>query len=158
MRRNNLKISVLVLLLISLLPTLSAAADISSLIGMLNSDLGVSQQQAEGGTAAIFNTAKQNLSGNQFSQLTSALPGLSDLLGKTTGQGGGSGLGSLAGQAGSLLGGGGSSLSSAAQLADTFNGLGLSPDMVGKFTDIVLGFVNDQGGSKLMQMLQGALM
>ena len=132
-------------------------ADVTALIGNLTNNLGVTQQQAEGGTAAIFNAAKPNLSLDQFSQLTDTIPGLTDLLGSAAPAGGASGLGSLAGKAGSMLGDSGS-VSSTAGLVDSFSQLGLSPDMVGKFTGVVLDYVNNIGGSDMMNMLQQALL
>ncbi|MEM0910826.1 MAG: DUF2780 domain-containing protein [Pseudomonadota bacterium] len=59
----------------SLLPTATGLVD------SLTSNLGVSQAQAEGGLGSILNYAKGNVSSEQFSQVTGAIPGLEGLLG-----------------------------------------------------------------------------
>ena len=40
---------------------------------------------------------------------------------------------------------------------DSFSSLGLSPDMVGKYTDIVLDFVQSEAGQQTMTVLKNAL-
>jgi len=44
-----------------------------------------------------------------------------------------------------------------AALTGSFKKLGLSGDMVGKFTPIILDYVKTQGGEYVMNLLKGAL-
>ena len=49
------------------------------------------------------------------------------------------------------------SLSSLAGLASTFSDLGLSSDMIGKFTSVILEYAQSEGGSEIANLLKAAL-
>ena len=51
----------------------------SGLLGALTGQLGVSQEQAVGGTGALLGLAKNQLAGNDYSQLVKTIPGLDKL-------------------------------------------------------------------------------
>ncbi|MGA4817390.1 DUF2780 domain-containing protein [Pseudomonas aeruginosa] len=53
----------------------------SGLLGALTGQLGVSQEQAVGGTGALLGLAKNQLAGNDYSQLVKTIPGLDKLAG-----------------------------------------------------------------------------
>ena len=129
------------------------AADLD-LVGLLTKNLGVSNEQAEGGAGAIFNTASKNMSIDDFTKVTDALPEVTSLMNSVSSSGSGSGsLGGLS----SMLGKSGSSLSTLAGLSDTFSKLGLGSDMVGKFIPIVLEYAQSKGGSQIASLLKTAL-
>jgi len=128
-----------------------AHADTSKLIGQLVDLLGVSQPQAEGGAGAIFKAAKDNMTTGDYSQLLGAIPGIDSLVSSAP-EGGG-----LAGKATSLFGSSSESMKGTAGLADSFSSLGLSPDMVGKYTDVVLNFVQSEAGQQTMTLVKNAL-
>lgn len=135
------------------------------LIGQLVSGLGVNEGQAKGGAGMLFQLAKDKLGGNEFSQLSSSLPGMDELLqaAPSIGNGGGGGGGGgLLGKIMSLFGGksGGGSLGGLgglASLAGGFSQLGLDAGMVGKFVPIVMSFVQQQGGDQAKGLLEQAL-
>ena len=152
------------------------------LIDSLVKELGVNQQQAEGGTGAIFKLAQQQLSGGDFAKFTGAIPELGKfmqtapeaedkggggLLGALGGLGdgggkpaaGGGGLLDIAGKLASAAGGDSQlgQLGKLAQLAGVFEKLGIDPAMVMKFLPIILAFVQKKGGNSLGDLLQGAL-
>ena len=127
-------------------------ADTSKLIGQLVDLLGATQSQAEGGAGAIFKAAKDNMSTGDYSQLLSAVPGIDSLIGSAP-EGSG-----LAGKATSLFGGSSESMKGTAALADSFSKLGLSPDMIGKYTDIILDFVQSEAGQQTMTLVKNALL
>ena len=129
------------------------AADLD-LVGLLTQNLGVTDQQAEGGAGAIFNTAAKNMSVDDLTTVIDALPEVKSLMNSASASDSGSGtLGGLT----SMLGKSGSSLSSLAGLTDTFSKLGLSSDMVGKFIPIVLEYAQSKGGSEIANLLKAAL-
>jgi hypothetical protein len=124
------------------------------LLDLLTSQLGVSADQAKGGAGALFNLAKQQLGGEDFSQITAALPGVEALLDAAPDGGGISGaIGGLA----SKLGGGAENLGGLASLAGAFKGLGLDMDMIGKFVPVILSFAQDKGGDTIKELLAGVL-
>lgn len=129
-----------------------ASADTGKLIGQLVDLLGVTRSQAEGGAGAIFKAAKSNMSSGDYSQLLSAIPGIDSLVDAAPQSSG------LAGKASSLLGSSSGSMKGTAGLTDSFSSLGLSPDMVGKYSDIVLDFVQSEAGQQTMTLVKNALM
>jgi len=149
------KLLIMVLVLLSLLTfglCGSVSADTSQLIGLLVDQLGVTQPQAEGGAGAIFKQAQSNMSSGDFSQLLNALPGIDSLIKAAPETGG------LAGKASSLFGSSSKSVQGLSALTDSFGKLGLSPDMVGKFTDVILQFVQSESGQQTMALLKNALL
>jgi hypothetical protein len=130
----------------------SVFADTGKLIGQLVDLLGVTQSQAEGGAGAVFKEAKNNMSAGDYSQLLSAVPGIDSLINAAP-EGGG-----LAGKASSLFSSSSDSVKGMAGLTDSFSKLGLSPDMVGKYTDAILDFVQSEAGQQTMTLLKNALL
>ena len=120
------------------------------LVGMLMKALKVTQDQATGGSGALFDLAKSRLKPEEFSKVADAVPGMDGFLEAAPKQGGGSALGSL----GSALSGGQGGLAS---VAGAFGSLGLSPDMVSKFIPVITQFVQSKGGSSVASLLMGAL-
>jgi hypothetical protein len=124
------------------------------LVGLLTKNLGVTDQQAEGGAGAIFNAASRQMSSDDFSKVSDALPEVKSLMQAAPATDSGSGtLGGLS----SMLGNKGGSLSSLAGLTDTFSKLGLSSDMVGKFIPIVLEYAQSKGGDGIAGLLKAVL-
>lgn len=121
-----------------------------SLVGNLTNELGVTPKQATGGAGAIFSLVKSKLNPTDFSKLAAAVPGMDGFLKAAPNTGGASGLGSLA----SSVGGGAGSLSS---LAGSFQSLGLSPSMVGKFVPVMQNYIGAKGGSSTASLFAGAL-
>ena len=131
----------------------SASADVSKLVGQLVDLFGVTQSQAEGGAGAIFNQAKNNMSTSDYSQLLNAIPGIDSLIKAAPETGGG-----LAGKAASMFGSSSGGIQGLSALTDSFTKLGLSPDLVSKFTDVILQFVQSESGQQTMALLKNALL
>ncbi len=124
------------------------------LLQMLTSQLNVSEEQAGGGAGLLFKLAQDKLSSGEFSQITSAIPGVNDLVSSAPESGGfASALGGLA----SSFGGGASQLGDLASLAGGFSKLNLDAGMIGKFIPIVLAFAQSQGGDALKGLLEKVL-
>ena len=133
----------------------SAAMD---LVNMLTGQLGVTEPQATGGAGALFNMAKGALSESDYSQVTDAIPGISDLIKaapevlksttKTSDK-----ISGLAGKMGSMT----KAIDSANKFAavnDQFKQLGLDPAMVSKFIPVLLSFSESAGGEAVMNLLK----
>jgi len=130
----------------------TVSADTSKLIGSLTDLLGVSKDQATGGAGAVFREAKNNMNPGDFSQLLNAIPGIDSLINAAPQASG------LAGKASSMFGSSSGSLPGMAALTDSFAKLGLAPDMVNKYVDVILDFVQSEGGQQMMTMLKGSLL
>ena len=126
-------------------------ADTSKLIGSLTDLLGVTKEQATGGAGAVFREAKNNMSTADYSQLLNAIPGIDSLIQSAPQDSG------LAGKATSLFGSSSDSVQGLSALTDSFAKLGLSPEMVNKYTDVILDFVQSEAGQQTMSMLKSAL-
>lgn len=128
------------------------------LVGMLTSQLGVKEEQASGGAGLLFKMAQEKLGGD-FSQVSSALPGVESLMNaapSTDASGGG--LMGMAGAAMSALGGESSGgLGDLAKMAGAFKSLDLDMGTVAKFAPIVMEYAKGQGGEGVVALLQKAM-
>jgi len=129
----------------------TAAAQTSDLVGLLTSQLGVSEDQAAGGAGSLFDFAKGQMAPGDFDTVTSALPEVSDLMGAAP-----QGESGLLGSASSLLGGSSGGLEDAAGVASSFSDLGMSPNMVNEFVPVILDYAESAGSDQAMQLLQSA--
>ncbi|CAI8729555.1 MULTISPECIES: DUF2780 domain-containing protein [Pseudomonas] len=133
----------------------AAAAPTSETAGLLQAvtGLGVTPQQAVGGTSAMLGLAKNQLSSTDYSQLAKEVPGIDKLSG---------GSGNLAALSG-LLGSSGKSaglenalgnVKNTSDLNNAFGALGMDSGMVGQFAPVLLKYLGDQGvGGPLLQSL-----
>ena len=125
-----------------------------NLVNLLMKNLGVSHDQASGGAGAIFNTASQKMSAEDFAKVTDALPEAKSLMDAAPVADEGPGaLGGLS----TILDKKKNSATSLASLAGSFSKLGLGNDMVGKFIPIVLQYAQTKGGTVISGLLKSAL-
>jgi uncharacterized protein YoxC len=157
---NPKKISLMSLavsLIVLLAGSGSVFAETSStmeLVGLLTSQLGVTEKQATGGAGSLFQMAKENLSAEDFGKVASAVPGIDSLISaapmvkEVAGSLGGvsEGLGAITKAA--------DSASKLATVTSQFSKLGLDAGMVSQFIPIILNFVNNTGGEEVMKILQ----
>lgn len=132
-----------------------ATPNVSDMISTVSSKLGVSDSQASGGLASLFNYAKGNLSSEQFSGLTDSLPGLGGLLGSVpdisnmTSEGG---LGGLLDKAASYS----DSLKAVNDVKKQFEALGLKPEMIMQYINAAKAYLDTDEGKKIKEtLLQG---
>src|SRR3954469_8245745 len=130
----------------------SAAAASPALVGALSKEIGSTPEQAAGAAGALFGVAKSRLKPAEFSQVASAVPGMSSLLNAapaagTTGTSGAMGaLSKVTKSAGGL-----------ASATSAFNQLGLKPELVTKAIPVLTTFVTKSGGANVGNLLAGAL-
>ncbi len=116
--------------------------------------LGVSEEQAKGGTGMIFNLAKNKLGPDEFGRIADIVPGMDNLLSAAPEPGGIAGaIGNIASAFGQKAG----HLGDLAQLASGFKALDLDSGMVGKFIPVILSFVKGKGGDGLGGLLEEVL-
>ncbi|NEO72965.1 MAG: DUF2780 domain-containing protein [Moorea sp. SIO3H5] len=124
------------------------------LIQLLTENLGVQENQAQGGAGLIFQLAKKQLGDESFTEVAQYIPGINDLLQAAPKSGGM--MGALGGLAASM-GGGVGQLGTIASLVGGFDQLKMDNDMISKFIPIVLSFVQSQGGDEIKNLLAKAL-
>jgi hypothetical protein len=107
------------------------------LVSALTSGLGVSPEQAVGGTGAMMGYAQNKLSADQLGSITSAVPGLGD----------------ITKSAAPLIGG--AALNSLEDVTHVFSKLGMGPDMVNKFAPVVGDAILKGGGSQAASLFTG---
>ncbi|MFJ9990609.1 DUF2780 domain-containing protein [Pseudomonas putida] len=128
----------------------------ADLLNTLGSQLKITPEQAVGGTGAMLGLARNNLSNDQYGQLTKAVPGL-DLLSGANALGGLSGLGDLLGknsQQQSALSNALGNVENRNDLDSAFKALGMDSGMIGQFAPLILQYLGQQGvGGSLLQNL-----
>ena len=129
----------------------ASAADDGSLVQTLSKQLGVTDEQAAGGAGAIFQYAKTALPGGDYGKVEKAVPEAAELVKKAPPAD------STTSAAGGLLGKTGSTAAGTASLVSSFQKLGLSGDMVGKFTPIVVNYAEQKGGAEVGGILKKVL-
>jgi len=107
------------------------------LVSSLTSKLGVSPEQAVGGTGAMLGYAQNKLTPDQFSAVSNAIPGGSE----------------ITKAAAPMLGG--SPLQSLADVQGIFSKLGMSPETVSKFAPILSDEVGKVAGPQVAGLLGG---
>ncbi|CAN2980616.1 MULTISPECIES: DUF2780 domain-containing protein [Pseudomonas] len=125
-------------------------SETADLLTALTSQLNITPEQAVGGTGAMLGLAKNKLSGNDFSQLSSSVPGLEQLSGNNA-------LGSLGALSGMLGQTGGSKTSgldgllgnvkSTNDLNTAFSALGMDSGMIGQFAPVILKYLGGEGAN-----------
>lgn len=133
-----------------------------SLIEALTQQLGVSNEQAQGGAGLLLQVAQQQLGSGDFDSLKALIPDdLEALLGAapSAAAGGGEGVMGMIGAAAEALGMGETidKLGGLAALTQGFEQLGLDSEMVTKFISAVMEFLKSQGGEQVVAALQSVL-
>jgi Protein of unknown function VcgC/VcgE (DUF2780) len=129
----------------------ASAADDPSLVQTLVSQLNVTETQAAGGAGAILNYAKSALPTNEYAKVESAVPEASELIKQAPA------VDSTASAVGSAVGKAGGTAAGVATLGSSFQKLGLTTDMVGKFVPVVVDYVDKKGGSEVGGILKKVL-
>jgi len=129
----------------------------ANLLNTLGSELNITPEQAVGGAGAMLGLARNNLSSDDYGQLTKAVPGL-DLLSGANALGGLSGLGELLGNnsenQSALSKALGNDVENRTDLDTAFKALGMDTGMIGQFAPLILQYLGQQGiAGSLLQNL-----
>jgi|KBSSwiStaDraftv2_1062776.scaffolds.fasta_scaffold508451_2 hypothetical protein len=123
----------------ALMSTAKSAAS-GSLTGLLSKNLGVTQNQAEGGVGSMLKLAQEKLSAGDFDMVAKAVPGAQKYLDKARS------LGAYTG-----------AVNNAAGLNGALARLGIPPETSAKFMPMVTNYVGKVGGPKVGALLKSAL-
>lgn len=134
-----------------------------SLVEELVAQLGVSNDQAEGGAGLLFGLAKDKLADGDFSQLLDVLPDdVEALIGRAPSASAEASSGGMMGGIGAVadaigLGDVADKLEDLGGLVGGFEKLGLDADMVSKFAATLIEFLKSRGGDQIVGLLQSIL-
>ena len=113
----------------------------SGLISELTGSLGVTPQQATGGTAALLQAASKSMPSSNYSELLKSVPGL----------------GSIAESKSDMLGGAMNMLGGNDSVSAAFKALGMDNSMIGKFIPLILDYAGKYATKENMSLLKSAL-
>jgi hypothetical protein len=120
--------------------------NVGDMISSVSETLGVSDSQASGGLASIFNYAKDNLSSEQLSGLLKSVPDVSNM----TSEGG---LGGLMDKAANYS----DSLKAVNDVKKQFEALGLKPEMIMQYVNAAKAYLDTEQGKKIKDTLMQGL-
>ena len=130
----------------------------AGLLTTLGSQLNVTPEQAVGGAGAMLGLARNQLSGQDFTELSKNVPGLDQIAGNSA-LSGLSGLGGLLGggvDKNPLLNGLLGNVKDTKDLNNAFSALGMDTGMIGLFAPVILQYLGQQGvAGSLLQNLGG---
>ncbi|MFJ3378080.1 DUF2780 domain-containing protein [Pseudomonas sp. NPDC086112] len=130
----------------------------AGLLTTLGSQLNVTAEQAVGGAGAMLGLARNQLSGQDFTELSKNVPGLDQIAGNSA-LSGLSGLGGLLGggvDKNPLLNGLLGNVKDTKDLNNAFSALGMDTGMIGLFAPVILQYLGQQGvAGSLLQNLGG---
>ncbi len=122
------------------------------LIQLLVKQLGISDQQAQGGLGLILNQVKDKVGTGELDKIKNLIPGADELMKSAPSAGGGLG-GMLGGIAGALGGDKLKALGDLGGVLDGFKKLGIDGDKIGQFASVLTKFLGDKGGADVAAIL-----
>ena len=129
-------------------------AAISSLTGLVTEQLGVTEQQAQGGLGTLFSVAQSTLDGADFQQLSEHVPEMASLLGATPEVSErAKGISSLVAEAGKY----GDALKSSNEAYAQFKTLGLDAAQIPQYIEVTNHFLKKQGGTDIASLFSKGL-
>lgn len=130
--------------------------NIDGLLSSVTSNLGVTNEQAKGGMAALVSYAKQNVSDEQFAMLTSKVPGLDSIMQyvPVVKEAASGGLGGLMDKAASYN----ETLGQLNQLNKQFESLGLDTNMIKGYAQQASQYLDTPQGQEAKQLLADSLL
>lgn len=142
MNRRNALLALAALPLTANAQTLKslAAGMKDPLLGMLTSQLGVTENQAKGGVGSLLTLAKEKLPAADFTKVANVVPGASNYM-------------ELAKTLGAVVG----PLKNVAGLNGALGKLGMNADTVAKFVPMVTNFMGKAGGSTVSNLMAAVL-
>ena len=133
--------------------------DLASLVSSVAGNLNVSENQSEGGIASIMNYVQGNLSGADYAQLASSIPGIDSLLedvpslSSNSAASSSSSLSGLLNKASEYS----STLKSVNDLKQQFEALGLSTDMIASFVTQISSYLNVNADEETQALFKSGL-
>jgi hypothetical protein len=115
-------------------PAIDSVATSNPLIKNITTTLGVTPTQAVGGTAVLLKDAKDSMKPADYTALTKQMP-----------------------QLGTIISAAPTAISGSGTVASQFGALGMDPSMIGKFTPLLLQYIQTGSTPGMAQLVQAAL-
>ena len=133
--------------------------DLASLVSSVAGNLNVSENQSEGGIASIMNYVQGNLSGADYAQLASSIPGIDSLLEDVPSLSGNSAASSSSSLSGLLNKASeySSTLKSVNDLKQQFEALGLSTDIIASCVTQISSYLNVNADEETQALFKSGL-
>ncbi len=133
--------------------------DLASLVSSVAGNLNVTENQSEGGIASIMNYVQGNLSGADYAQLASSIPGIDSLLEDVPSLSGNSAASSSSSLSGLLNKASeySSTIKSVNDLKQQFEALGLSTDMIASFVTQISSYLNVNADEETQALFKSGL-
>ena len=136
-----------------------SGVDLASLVGVVSDNLNITETQSEGGIASIMHYVQGNLSGADYKQLASSIPGINSLLENVPALSSGpaasksSSLSGLLNKASEYS----TTLKSVNDLKQQFEALGLSTDMIASVATQISKYLNVNADEKTQALFKSGL-
>lgn len=124
--------------------TTASYAQTSELVKQLMKETDVTESQAKGGSGALFEMAKEEMSAEDFGKISDVVPEMDDLLGSVP---------AIGNKNSSMLGGIAKQITGMPKVVAAFDKLGISEDKVALFTPLIVNYVEKKGGKALGDLL-----
>ncbi|WP_456450884.1 DUF2780 domain-containing protein [Hydrogenimonas sp.] len=121
-------------------PTASTMQEANGLLSALSGQLGVTPQQAAGGTAALMNAAAQSMPKTNYAELLKSVPGLSSIVQGNE----------------ALVTGAASMLGNSDMVGSAFKALGMDSGMISQFAPVILDYVKKYATPENVALLKQA--
>lgn len=136
-----------------------SGVDLASLVGVVSDNLNITETQSEGGIASIMHYVQGNLSGADYKQLASSIPGINSLLENVPALSSdpaaskSSSLSGLLNKASEYS----TTLKSVNDLKQQFEALGLSTDMIASVATQISKYLNVNADEKTQALFKSGL-
>ena len=136
-----------------------SGVDLASLVGVVSDNLNITETQSEGGIASIMHYVQGNLSGADYKQLASSIPGINSLLENVPSLSSepaaskSSSLSGLLNKASEYN----TTLKSVNDLKQQFEALGLSTDMIASVATQISKYLNVNADEKTQALIKSGL-
>ena len=128
--------------------------DATNIIDQLVSQLGITQQQAQGGAGTLLKFAKTEMDDANFSKVAQFIPNVESLMSQSPQP---AGVGGMLGGLTSALGGKATEIGGLANVASSFSALGLDRNKIAPFATMLVTFVEQKGGPQVAALLKNVV-
>jgi hypothetical protein len=133
-----------------LMLSFQTVANADDLVNVLTEELDVSSSQAQKGAGAIFEYAKDNLDRDDFATVAKGIPSMDSLLDAAPEADRDSGVGRMSRRLNDFD----RELGDRAKLVDIFDQLGMDPEMIIDYLDVIYDYLDTASGDEAVDIME----